>query len=322
MALSPKRLLLALGLLAVLLKIYRARQRLNPGGRAVLITGCDSGLGLLTAVELAKKGFTLICTCLSEKGEAALREAVGELLSSRLTVVRCDITNPEDVEKLAQKVNEAARGKLWALINNAGLMNVGLVEWLDVADFRRVMEVNLFGAISVTKAVLPYLKARKGRIINISSVSGILAMQSAGPYNCSKFAIEAFSDTLRRELHPWGVSVHVVEPGFMKGGMTGSLNNSAVWDRQPETVKEAYGSDYFDKMVKNRTKTIEKGAHDTRVFLSEIENLLLAVYAPLRVQCGFDAKTSHVFLSLLPAEISDAILRRMAPLPTPRACAK
>jgi NAD(P)-dependent dehydrogenase (short-subunit alcohol dehydrogenase family) len=180
-------------------------------GKLIVVTGASTGMGASTARELARQGFHVLAGVRRDSDADAIR-------STGLEPVILDITKPEQVEALAARVAGDPRA-LHALVNNAGIQVNGPVEALPMAQWRRVFEVNLFGHIAVTQALLPALLRGKGRVINISSVGGKVAMATYGAYAGAKFALEAVSDSLRREVAPLGVQVVVVEPGGVRTEM-------------------------------------------------------------------------------------------------------
>jgi NAD(P)-dependent dehydrogenase (short-subunit alcohol dehydrogenase family) len=135
-----------------------------------------------------------------------------------------DITNPEHIRALVTRVHRDPEGRaVRALVNNAAIQANVPVEAFAIDEWRRMFDVNLFGQIAVTQAFLPALIRNKGRVVNISSVGGKIAMAAYGPYAGTKFALEAVSDSLRRELAPFGVQVVVVEPGAVRTEMLGRV---------------------------------------------------------------------------------------------------
>jgi NAD(P)-dependent dehydrogenase (short-subunit alcohol dehydrogenase family) len=178
----------------------------------MVVTGASTGLGAATAHELAARGYHVLAGVRRETDGAAIRAAGVE-------PVLLDITRPEHVEALAARIAaDPDRRPLRALVNNAGISVNAPVETLPLAEWRRLFDVNLFGHVAVTQALLPFLHRSRGRIVNISSVGGKVAMATYGPYAGTKFALEAVSDSLRRELAPHGVQVVVVEPGAVRCG--------------------------------------------------------------------------------------------------------
>lgn len=151
----------------------------NVTKRIVLITGCDSGFGALSAIELSSNGYRVVSTCLTEDGAERIKSNVA------LAVV-CDVTNEKDISRLAFAIAKLASEQnlyLWAVINNAGVAPIGYMDWISMESVRKAMDVNYFGMISVIKAMLPMLKKTKGsRIINISSSAGTSGGAALGAY--------------------------------------------------------------------------------------------------------------------------------------------
>ena len=183
----------------------------KPTQKLIVVTGASTGIGASAARELARQGFHVLAGVRRDHDADAIR-------STGIEPVILDITKPEQVEALAARVAGDPRA-LHALVNNAGIQVNGPVEALPMAQWRWVFEVNLFGHIAVTQALLPALLRSKGRVINISSVGGKVAMATYGAYAGAKFALEAVSDSLRREVAPLGVQVVVVEPGGVRTEM-------------------------------------------------------------------------------------------------------
>ena len=172
-----------------------------------LVTGASSGMGYDTARALALKGFTVYA--------AARRVALMEPLREYgVTPVALDLTSSESIAACLDAV-----GDVDILVNNAGYGYFGPLECVSMEEARRQLEVNLFGLAELCKAVLPSMRARgSGRIVNVGSVAGHACMNFGGWYNVSKFAVRAFTDSLRMEMQPFGVSVVLVEPGGVKTG--------------------------------------------------------------------------------------------------------
>jgi NAD(P)-dependent dehydrogenase (short-subunit alcohol dehydrogenase family) len=180
-----------------------------------VITGASTGIGAATARELARHGFHVLAGVRRDRDADAIRGPGIEPLI-------IDITNSGHIRALATRVHGDPQGRaVRALVNNAGIgVNVP-VEAFAIDQWRRLFEVNFFGHVAVTQALLPALIRSKGRVVNISSVGGRIAMATYGPYAATKFALEAVSDSLRRELAPSGVRVVVVEPGAVRTEMPG-----------------------------------------------------------------------------------------------------
>jgi NADP-dependent 3-hydroxy acid dehydrogenase YdfG len=146
----------------------------------IVITGCDTGFGNMAALDLMKQGFRVIATCYSETGASKLKESVS-------ACVICDVTSESDVQRLGQFVEDyliSNNCQLWSVINNAGIAIGGYLDWQTMDEFRKVMEVNYFGVVAVTKALLPMLKRTQfSRIINISSLAGHVGGASMCSYS-------------------------------------------------------------------------------------------------------------------------------------------
>ncbi|MFE2676187.1 SDR family oxidoreductase [Streptomyces hygroscopicus] len=204
--------------------------------KLVVVTGASTGMGASAARELARQGFHVLAGVRRDRDADAIR-------STGIEPVILDITKSEQVEALAARVADDPRA-LHALVNNAGIQVNAPVEALPMAEWRRVFEVNLFGHIAVTQALLPALLRSKGRVINISSIGGKFAMATYGAYAGTKFAFEAVSDSLRREVGPLGVQVVVVEPGGIRTEMAarGIATANQLAAQMTPAQKERYGS--------------------------------------------------------------------------------
>jgi NAD(P)-dependent dehydrogenase (short-subunit alcohol dehydrogenase family) len=177
----------------------------------IVVTGASTGIGAATAKELADRGFQVLAGVRREVDAQALRGVPG------IEPCILDITQDADIAAIADRVtHDPQRRPLRALVNNAGIAVNAPVETLPIAQWRRQFEVNLFGHIAMTQALLPALLASSGTVVNISSVGGKVVLPTYGAYAGSKFALEAVSDALRREIAGSGVKVVVIEPGAVK----------------------------------------------------------------------------------------------------------
>lgn len=207
-------LLLGAGLL------WRRSRRMELGGRTVLITGGSRGLGFLLARQFARKGARLV---LLARGAEALEAAQAELALGGADVLTlpCDVGNADAV---AEAVSRAVHrfGPIDVLVNNAGIIQVGPLETMSLDDFRSEMAATFWGTVHATLAVLPGMRARReGRIVNITSIGGKLAVPHLLPYSCAKFAAVGFSEGLHAEVAKDGVRVVTVAPGLMRTGSFG-----------------------------------------------------------------------------------------------------
>ena len=182
---------------------------MNQARPAVLVTGASSGIGLATARLLAGEGYRVLAGVRCERG----REAIAACASTQLTSVWLDVTQPAHVERLIPEIRQLSPGGLYALVNNAGVGPPAAVELTDLDEFRRVLEVNTIAPLRMMQACLPLLREGRGRIVNISSMNGSIALPMVGAYSASKFALEALTDALRIELRPWNIPISLVRPG-------------------------------------------------------------------------------------------------------------
>ena len=182
----------------------------------IVVTGASTGMGAATAKELARRGFHVLAGVRRDADADTLRAEGIEGLEPHIL----DITVDSDVTAIADRVaRDPLRRPLRALINNAGIAIHAPVETLPLTEWRRQFEVNLFGHIAMTQALLPSLLSSSGTVVNISSIGGKFALPTYGAYAGSKFALEAVSDALRREVSDAGIKVVVVEPGAVKTEM-------------------------------------------------------------------------------------------------------
>jgi NAD(P)-dependent dehydrogenase (short-subunit alcohol dehydrogenase family) len=186
--------------------IGRAQPLETNGSKAVLVTGASTGIGRKITERLAADGYFVYATARKEEDLKAL----GAI--KNVQALRLDVTQPADIAAAVETISRAGRG-LYGLVNNAGVATAGTIADMSPEEFDLVMNVNAYGPVRMIKAFEPILIGQKGRIINIGSISGILARQNLAAYAMSKHAIEALTDSLAGQLAPLGVHVSVVEPG-------------------------------------------------------------------------------------------------------------
>ena len=177
--------------------------------RAVLITGCSTGIGRAAAERLAGRGHTVYAT-------ARRLESIEDLTEAGCRTLALDVTDEESMRAAVQEV-EQAEGAVGALVNNAGYSQNGALETVALDDLRKQFETNVFGLLRMCQLVLPGMRRqRHGRIVNLSSMGGKLTFPGGGPYHATKYAVEAISDVLRFEVRGFGVDVSIIEPGLIK----------------------------------------------------------------------------------------------------------
>ncbi|MGW7465164.1 SDR family oxidoreductase [Streptomyces xantholiticus] len=175
--------------------------------KTVLVTGASTGIGRATALMLAREGFTVFA--------AVRKESDGVALGATVTPITLDITDPGQIAAAADAI-----GRLDALVNNAGVGVTGPLEFVSLDTLRWQYEVNVFGQIAVTQAMLPKLRDSQGRVVTVGSVGSWITLPFGGPLCSSKHAIRSLNDALRMEVRPWGIRAVLIEPG--------SIHTSAV----------------------------------------------------------------------------------------------
>jgi NAD(P)-dependent dehydrogenase (short-subunit alcohol dehydrogenase family) len=177
------------------------------GSKTVLVTGASTGIGRATALMLAHEGFTVYA--------GVRKPSDGDALGASVIPIRLDVTDPGEIAQAAATI-----GQLDALVNNAGIGVTGPLEFVSLDTLRRQYEVNVFGQIAVTQAMLPKLRDSRGRVVTVGSVGSWITLPFGGPLCSSKHAIRSLNDALRMEVMPWGIRAVLVEPG--------SIHTSAV----------------------------------------------------------------------------------------------
>ncbi|XP_044141901.1 retinol dehydrogenase 7-like [Bufo gargarizans] len=310
--------LLALLVFILLYRWYRNSLTLeNLSDEYVLITGCDSGFGNQLAKRLDKRGMRVMATCLTVQGAENLKKET----SSRLQTVILDIADSNSVQSAAKWVSDVLHEKgLWGLVNNAGTGMPGAPnEWLSRDDFGRILNVNLLGPIDVTLRLLPLIRKSKGRIVNVSSIVGRVTICGGG-YCVSKFGVEAFSDSLRREMKPFGVQVSIIEPGYFKTGLNNmqSMKDTlrTIWRNVHPEIRYSYGEKYFKDYVCDMEKTFLSLCNTDLTPVTDcMEHALTAVYPKTRYSAGWDAKLFFIPISYIPTVLADCLLTWSAPTP-------
>jgi NAD(P)-dependent dehydrogenase (short-subunit alcohol dehydrogenase family) len=213
-----------------------SKQSVGNHNFSVFITGASTGIGKTCALYLDKLGFHVFAGVRKTiDGDALKQEA-----SDRLQTIIIDVADAASIDAAVTEVARSANNQLFGLINNAGIAFGGPLEILAIEDIKTLLEVNVIGALAVTKAFLPLLRQGRGRIINMGSSSGLFALPCLSAYAASKFALEAITDSLRVELSPLGISVIIIEAGnittpiWEKGMVT---TNKIVADTRPEILR-------------------------------------------------------------------------------------
>lgn len=267
----------------------------------VLVTGASTGIGEATALHLRELGFEPVAGVRSD-------EDAERLARSGLGTVKLDVT---DAEQIAAVGEELGAGALAGLVNNAGIGVAAPLEFLPLDQLRKQLEVNLVGQVGVTQALLPALRRGRGRIVNVSSIGGRVALPLLGPYNMSKFALEAFSDSLRRELRGQGVDVIVIQPGSIKTPIWKKGN--ALADELAEAITPE-GERLYGPMiaaVRSETVKIEQARGLPPRDVAEVIGTALTASRPrARYIIGKEARSRAVAARVLPDRVMDRMIGR------------
>jgi NAD(P)-dependent dehydrogenase (short-subunit alcohol dehydrogenase family) len=268
----------------------------------VVITGASTGIGRATTLRLARGGFDVLAGVRREEDGAALRAEDG-----RIEPVLVDVTDGGQIAALAQRVGASP---LAGLVNNAGIAVAGPLEGVPLDEIRRQYEVNVFGLLAVTQALLEPIRTGRGRIVNVGSIGGRINTPFVGPYSSSKAAVRSLSASLRRELRPWGIQVALVEPGALdtpiwRKGEEGAQEAIAA---MPERVRTLYARP-LEALVA-ATRTIAAGAASPDDAAQAIEHALTAERPRTLYTVGRQARVQGALHDVLPARAFDALVAR------------
>ena len=264
--------------------------------RSALVTGASTGIGRATAMRLDAAGWRVFAGVRREADAELLRDAGSE----RLAPLILDVTDAGQIAAAAEEIgSRTGSDGLDGLVNNAGIALPSPLETIPIEDFRRQIEVNLIGQVAVTQAMLPAIRAARGRVVFVSSIGGLIAFPMTGAYHAAKFGIEAVGDVFRRELRGWGISVSIVEPGSIA---------TEIWDRGEAAADEIAARSpqreaLYGKAIERYRKTFEsvagRGIPPDRVARA-IEHALTARRPRARYLVGADAKLQARVRHLIP----------------------
>jgi NAD(P)-dependent dehydrogenase (short-subunit alcohol dehydrogenase family) len=277
--------------------------------KAVLITGCSSGIGRATALRLAGAGWTVYAT-------ARRPETLGELQAAGCRTLALDVTDEQSMQAVVAEI-ERTEGAVGVLINNAGYSQSGAIETVPLEAVRRQFETNVFGLVRLTQLVLPKMRAQRwGKIVNVGSMGGRLSFPGGGHYHATKHALEAISDALRFELRGFGIDVILLEPGLITTEF-GEAATASMAD------VELTGDDPYAKF-NTTVGAVTKGAYDGPMKLfgggpdrvaKVIERALKRRHPPARITITPSAKVTIAMRRLMPDRLWDAAMRSQFPQP-------
>ena len=275
--------------------------------RSVLVTGCSTGIGEACSLDLDKLGFQVFASVRKEEDA----ERVKAQASERFTTIIMDVTDTDTVRQAADTI-EASVGEagLFGLVNNAGIAIPGPLECVPLDQVRRQFEVNVIGLLAVTQAVLPLIRSAKGRVVNMGSISGIVAPPYMGPYSASKFALQSMNDALRRELKRWDIRVSIIAPDIVATPIWGKIMDSAfeMGKHLPRPIRKLYKDD-LTAMWQTSQKADETGMGVNRV-VRAVRHALTARRPKTRYLVGRRTVAACWGARHLPTRIMDWFVRR------------
>jgi NAD(P)-dependent dehydrogenase (short-subunit alcohol dehydrogenase family) len=279
--------------------------------KTVVITGASTGIGKACALKLDQAGWRVFAGVRKQADADTLQRES----SDRLTPVFIDVTNGRAIAAAVAVVEQAiGSAGLHGLVNNAGVGVGGPLEFIPIGELQKQLEINVIGQIAVTQAFLPLIRAATGRIINISSISGRIATPFVGPYAASKFALEALTDSLRRELSRWNIKVVSIQPGVIA---TPIWEKTAAYGQQmrqqlPANAETLYGPE-INAMLTSLGKTGQRGVPPEQV-AATVFRALISARPKTRYLIGSDAKVAAVLIKLLPDNWLDWLIIRFGNL--------
>lgn len=273
--------------------------------RYILITGASKGIGRAAALHLDKLGFHVLAGVrkLSD-GEALCREA-----SARLRPIQIDVTDPALIASAAQQITQIVGDVgLYGLVNNAGIAVAAPLEFIPLDDLRWQLEVNVVGQVAVTQAFIPLLRQARGRIVNISSIGGLVSGKIIGPYHASKYALEALNDALRQELKPWGIEVVAIQPGEIATPIwdTATQMGDAIGLKMPAQWQTLYGQEV--EATRQRAFAAAKNGAAPELVAQSIGHALTAPRPRTRYLVGRDAQFVGTIIVNLSARLRDRLM--------------
>ncbi|MEO8261300.1 MAG: SDR family NAD(P)-dependent oxidoreductase [Pseudolysinimonas sp.] len=274
--------------------------------RSVYVTGSSTGIGRAAALHLARAGWTVFAGVRRiSDGESLVAENAGTVIP-----LIVDVTDTKAVAAAAAAIAaHVGTAGLDGLVNNAGIAAAAPLEFVPIDGFRHQLEVNVVGPLAVTQSVLPLLRTARGRIVNITSIGGLLAGGMLGPYHASKFALEAMTDTLRVELAPWGIEVVAIEPGQIATPIWATSGRTA--DKMLDGVtgaEELYGASIAG--ARRMAASAAENGLDPIEVAKVIERALTARKPRTRYPVGTDAKIGAAVIAKLPDRTRDRLMLR------------
>jgi NAD(P)-dependent dehydrogenase (short-subunit alcohol dehydrogenase family) len=280
---------------------------------SVVVTGTSTGIGAATALHLVDKGFHVVAGVRHEAHGDALRAQAPE----RLTPVIVDVTDEAAIATAVAEVTKlTGKRGLAGLVNNAGIGVPAPIEFQPMADFRRQLEVNLFGPVAMIQAFMPLIRRGGGRIVNVGSIGGMLVLPINGAYSASKFGMRAVSDALRLELRQWNIHVSLIEVAPVKTAIFGK-SFEALDDLENTLGEEGFA--LYEEQIAAIREAVKKAAADADpplVIAKAIHHALTSDKPKTRYLAGHGGRQTAV-AAALPDRARDLALVRELGLPQP-----
>ncbi len=276
----------------------------------IVITGASTGIGRACALHMDREGWRVFAGVRNPAAADELRAAGSE----RLVPVSLDVTDPDSIAAMVEAVErEVGEAGLQGLVNNAGIAVGGVLEFMDLDTVRQMLEVNVVGALAVTQPLIPLLRRARGRIVMMSSIAGRSATPLVGAYAASKHALEALTDALRIELHPWGIQVSAVEPGNVA---------TPIWEKalaqaqeqlaqMPAQVQRLYGP-LLELGIRKIRRAAEGRGTPPEAVARVVHHALTAARPRTRYLVGRDAVIQY-WVERLPDRLRDRIVLSQLP---------
>ncbi|TMU87448.1 SDR family oxidoreductase [Bacillus sp. BHET2] len=272
-------------------------------GRIAIVTGSNSGFGLLSVLELAQIGFNVMATMRDPIQSEDLLLQAGKLgVEHNIHIHQLDVTSEESIHNFARFLSKI--GKIDLLLNNAGYAGGGFAEEVSIEEYREQFETNVFGVMRITQLVLPFMREQgNGKIINMSSISGRIGFPGLSPYVSSKHALEGYSESLRIEMRPFGVDVHLIEPGSYQ---------TRIWTSGKKVSSRSLEKNspysFYMKAINAEIEAGTKSLGDPVEVANVVRDLALNKNRNFRIPVGKGIRLILLIKSILPWRIIEHII--------------
>ncbi|CAI5439194.1 unnamed protein product [Caenorhabditis angaria] len=259
---------------------------------------------------------TVFAGCLTQTGIDNLKEDSNA--GTKLDAFLLDVGDDKSCQEAGIYIEKQLAGKpLHAVVNNAGITGKFLKDdFLDIEEYKKVSDINMFGVIRSTHAVKKLIKKSKGRIVNVVSAAARIALPGLGPYTASKYGVSGFCDVLRQELAPFGVSVHILEPGLFDTPLVArekiQREIQKAWDEAPNDIREEYGEAFYNESQRGIHSILEKfSSKEISLVVDANFHAMTSKWPRARYQVGWDSILLYIPFSYLPTGAQDLIFQAL-----------